>query len=46
VRIFHVEADGSLLAWVLFFTMWESMWRRQYTLERQNPEQFDIGGES
>jgi hypothetical protein len=46
VKIFHVQTDNSFVGWLLFFTMWEQMWRRQYAHERQNPEQFDLGGES
>lgn len=32
--------------WMLFLTMTERMYRRQYALEREYAEWFDLGGES
>lgn len=51
VRIFHmtveeIDGDGPPIGWILFFTMWEQMCRRQYAVERQNRDQFDLGGEA
>lgn len=54
MKIFHVDTAkeaygtpfGGEVGWLLFFTMWERLCRRQYAHERQNPEQFDLGGES